>query len=58
MPFEMVEEALSATRAVQSRLRHLPSRVVTYLILAACLLPETGYPECGASSPGRWPAYR
>ncbi|CAL9371124.1 IS4 family transposase ISSav1 [Streptomyces sp. enrichment culture] len=40
----MVDEALTATRAVQSRLRDLPSRVVIYLILAACLFPETGYP--------------
>jgi len=44
VPFEMVDEALSATRAVQSRLRDLPSRVVVYLLLAACLFPETGYP--------------
>ncbi|MFB7499535.1 transposase domain-containing protein [Streptomyces sp. NPDC056161] len=39
----MVDEALSATRAVQSRLRDLPSRVVVYLVLAACLFPETGH---------------
>ncbi len=39
----MVDEALSATRAVQSRLRDLPSRVVVYLVLAACLFPEAGY---------------
>ncbi|MEU6555354.1 IS4 family transposase [Streptomyces sp. NPDC046915] len=44
MPFEMVDEALMATRAVQSRLRDLPSRVVIYLVLAACLFPEVGYP--------------
>ncbi|MBQ1101309.1 IS4 family transposase, partial [Streptomyces sp. b94] len=44
VPFEMVDEALSATRAVQSRLRDLPSRVVIYLVLAACLFPEVGYP--------------
>ncbi|GAA1709186.1 hypothetical protein GCM10009680_57630 [Streptomyces yatensis] len=40
----MVDEALRAARAVQSRLRDLPSRVVIYLILAACLFPEVGYP--------------
>lgn len=40
----MVDEALMVTRAVQSRLRDLPSRVVIYLILAACLFPEAGYP--------------
>jgi hypothetical protein len=43
VPFEMVDEALEATRTVQSRLRDLPSRVVVYLLLAACLFPETGY---------------
>ncbi|GAB7028560.1 IS4 family transposase [Streptomyces platensis subsp. malvinus] len=40
----MVDEALSAARAVQQRVRDLPSRVVIYLILAGCLFPEVGYP--------------
>lgn len=44
LPFEMVDEALAATRTTQSRLRDLPSRVVVYLLLAACLFPELGYP--------------
>jgi hypothetical protein len=44
IPFEMVDEALIATKTTQSRLRDLPSRVVVYLLLAACLFPETGYP--------------
>jgi hypothetical protein len=44
VPFEMVDAALVATRRVQSRLRDLPSRVVVYLVLAACLFPEVGYP--------------
>jgi hypothetical protein len=43
LPFEMVDAALDATRATQSRLRELPSRVVVYLLLAACLFPEVGY---------------
>ncbi|MGH3904523.1 MAG: IS4 family transposase [Pseudonocardiaceae bacterium] len=43
-PFEMVDEALAATNTTQSRLRDLPSRVVVYLLLAACLFPEVGYP--------------
>jgi hypothetical protein len=43
LPFEMVDEALTATRTTQSRLRDLPSRVVVYLVLAACLFPEVGY---------------
>jgi hypothetical protein len=45
LPFEMVDEALAATRTTQARLRDLPSRVVVYLVLAACLFPEIGY--CG-----------
>jgi hypothetical protein len=43
IPFEMVDEALAATDSVQSRLRDLPSRVVVYLLLAACLFAEVGY---------------
>jgi hypothetical protein len=43
LPFEMVDEALAATRTTQARLRDLPSRVVIYLLLAACLFPEVGY---------------
>jgi hypothetical protein len=45
LPFEMVDAALAATRTTQTRLRNLPSRVVVYLLLAACLFPEVGY--CG-----------
>ena len=44
VPFDMVDEALAETRAVQSRVRDLPSRVVVYLLLAAALFPELGYP--------------
>ena len=44
VPFEMVDEALAQTRAVQRRVRALPSRVVVYVLLAACLFPELGYP--------------
>jgi hypothetical protein len=40
----MVDEALAQTGTVQSRIRDLPSRVVVYLLLAACLFPEAGYP--------------
>jgi hypothetical protein len=43
IPFEMVDEALAATRTHQRRLRDLPCRVVVYLLLAACLFPEVGY---------------
>ena len=55
LPFEIVDEALTAARAVQSRVRDLPSRVVVYLLLAACLFPEVGYPgvwrKLSAASP-------
>jgi hypothetical protein len=44
VPFEMVDEALAQTRTVQRRMRDLPSRVVVYLLLAACLFPDLGYP--------------
>jgi hypothetical protein len=44
VPFEMVDEALAETRAVQCRVRDLPSRVVVYLLLAACLFEDVGYP--------------
>lgn len=44
IPFEMVDEALAATNTTQCRLRDLPSRVVIYLLLAAGLFPEVGYP--------------
>jgi hypothetical protein len=44
VPFDMVDEALTETRTTQSRIRDLPARVVVYLLLAACLFPELGYP--------------
>jgi len=44
IPFEMVDEALAETRTVQARIRDLPSRVVVYLLLAACLFEDVGYP--------------
>jgi Insertion element 4 transposase N-terminal/Transposase DDE domain len=43
VPFEMVDEVLAETGAVQSRVRGLPSRVVVYLLLAAGLFAELGY---------------
>ena len=49
----MVDEALTETRAVQARIRELPSRVVVYLLLAACLFPELGYPAGVAPAAGR-----
>jgi Insertion element 4 transposase N-terminal/Transposase DDE domain len=44
VPFEMVDEILAETGATQKRLRLLPSRVVVYLVLAAALFAEVGYP--------------
>jgi len=43
VPFEMVDAVLAQTRAVQSRVRVLPARVVVYLVLAGCLFAELGY---------------
>lgn len=43
VPFEMVDEVLVATGAVQRRVRLLPSRVVVYLLLAGVLFAELGY---------------
>jgi Insertion element 4 transposase N-terminal/Transposase DDE domain len=45
VPFEMVDEVLAQTRAVQRRVRLLPSRVVVYLLLAGALFAELGYEQ-------------
>ena len=58
VPFEMVDEALAQTRTVQRRMRDLPSRVVVYLLLAACLFPDLGYRAYGANWQRAWPACR
>jgi hypothetical protein len=44
VPFEMVDAVLAQCGAVQRRLRKLPARVVVYLLLAAALFQECGYP--------------
>nr|WP_199815184.1 IS4 family transposase [Streptomyces novaecaesareae] len=44
VPFEMVDAVLAECGAVQQRLRKLPARVVVYLMLAAALFEECGYP--------------
>jgi hypothetical protein len=41
--FDLVDAALQSARAVQTRVRDLPSRVVVYLLLAGCLFTEVGY---------------
>ncbi|MEU1276519.1 IS4 family transposase [Streptomyces sp. NPDC005799] len=43
LPFELVDDVLQRTRAVERRLRRLPSRVGVYFVLALCLFPEAGY---------------
>jgi len=45
MPFDMVDDALERSGAVQQRLRLLPARVVVYLLLAGCLFTDQGYPQ-------------
>lgn len=48
VPFEMVDAALAETRAVQQRVRVLPSRVVVYLLLAVALFEGLGYRQVWA----------
>jgi len=46
--FDLVDAALESARAVQHRVRVLPSRVVVYLLLAAALFAEMGYRQVWA----------
>jgi Insertion element 4 transposase N-terminal/Transposase DDE domain len=48
VPFEVVDEVLERTRAVQRRLRVLPSRVGVYFVLALGLFPGLGYAQVWA----------
>jgi len=43
LPFELVDDVLEMTGAVQQRMRMLPSRVGMYFILAMTLFPGIGY---------------
>ncbi|MFE4654987.1 transposase domain-containing protein [Streptomyces sp. NPDC056707] len=43
IPFEMVDEVLTETGAVQRRIRLMPARVTVYLLLAAALFNGLGY---------------
>jgi hypothetical protein len=43
VPFELVDAVLEETRAVQRRLRKLPSRVGVYFLLTLALFPNLGY---------------
>lgn len=48
VPFEMVDAALESARAVQVRVRDLPSRVVVYSLLAGGLFAGIGYRQVWA----------
>jgi hypothetical protein len=43
LPFELVDDVLEQTRAVQRRLRDLPSRTGVYFLLALGMFPRLGY---------------
>jgi hypothetical protein len=43
LPFELVDDVVSETKSVRRRLRHLPSRVGAYYVLALMLFPRLGY---------------
>ena len=43
LPFELVDDVLASTGAVQKRMRALPSRVGVYFVLAMTLFPGIGY---------------
>ncbi|MBT2451911.1 transposase domain-containing protein, partial [Streptomyces sp. ISL-43] len=44
VPFELVDAVLVECGSVQERIRKLPARVVVYVLLAAGLFEECGYP--------------
>lgn len=48
LPFELVDDVLEQTGAVQQRLRDLPSRVGVYFVLAMGLFPGLGYGQVWA----------
>jgi Insertion element 4 transposase N-terminal/Transposase DDE domain len=43
LPFELVDDVLAQTKAVQRRLRALPSRAGVYFVLALAMFPRLGY---------------
>ena len=43
LPFELVDDVLVQTKAVQRRLRVLPSRAGVYFVLALAMFPHLGY---------------
>lgn len=49
VPFEMVDDVLVASRAVQARVRDLPARVGVYFVLALALFAERSYVDVWAT---------
>jgi Insertion element 4 transposase N-terminal len=43
LPFELVDDVLERAKAVQRRLRVLPSRAGVYFVLALGMFPHLGY---------------
>src|SRR5919108_3914361 len=43
LPFELVDDVLESTGAVQKRMRTLPSRAGMYFVLTMTLFPGIGY---------------
>jgi hypothetical protein len=58
LPFEPVDDILKQTRAIQRRLRDLPSRVGVYFLLALGMYPRLGYARVWPSWPPGWKACR
>jgi len=49
VPFELVEDVLASARAVQRRVRDLPSRVGVYFVLALALFADCSYLDTWAA---------
>jgi len=49
LPFELIDDVLEMTGAVQKRMRMLPSRVGVYFLLAMTLFPGWGTRGSGKS---------
>ena len=49
LPFELVDDVLEMTGAVQKRMRALPSRVGMYFVLAMTLFPGIGWDKMTAA---------
>src|ERR1044072_2582132 len=54
LPFELVDDVLEMTGAVQRRTRALPSRVGIYFLLQMPLFPGIGYWKFGDKMTAAW----